>query len=161
MENVWYSSLSMSLIQFFRREMPSGSPDQVLQGVEDVVAKMEEVHFHERDIFAVRMALGEVLVNAVKHGNKLDATKTVELLIETNGSRMTFVVQDQGKGFKREEVPDCADDEHRDKPGGRGVKLTEGYMSKVEWDGNRVTMMLNLREPEPPRKDDAPKDADA
>jgi len=43
---------------------------------------MEEVdkhHFNEDAVFAIKLALEEALINAIKHGNKLDRHKKVRI----------------------------------------------------------------------------------
>src|SRR6202044_926956 len=43
----------------------------------EILAACEKHHFNEADLFAMKLALEEALVNAVKHGNKLDKCKKV------------------------------------------------------------------------------------
>jgi len=47
----------------------------------------------------VRLGLQEALVNAAKHGNKLDPTKTIIVKFTVTSSEYSWVIVDQGKGF--------------------------------------------------------------
>ncbi len=98
--------------------------------------------FPEEPSFAVRLALDEALSNAVRHGNKLDASKSVTVEYEVSPTRVTISVTDQGPGFDPESVPDPTLDENLDQPHGRGLMLIKAYMTEVTYSarGNRVTM---------------------
>ena len=39
---------------------------------ERIVSRLESLEYSMRDVFGVRLALEEALVNAIKHGNGLD-----------------------------------------------------------------------------------------
>jgi serine/threonine-protein kinase RsbW len=44
-----------------------------------LVEEIERVGFAEQSLFAVKLALEEALINAIKHGNKLDPSKKVHV----------------------------------------------------------------------------------
>ena len=46
---------------------------------EQIVGGMESRGYSPRDVFGVRLALEEALVNAIKHGNKMDPDKVVNV----------------------------------------------------------------------------------
>ncbi len=51
-------------------------------------------------------------------------------------------IEDQGRGFQPEEVPDPFAPENLERPSGRGLVLMRNYMTSVRYNaaGNRVTM---------------------
>ena len=55
---------------------------------------------------------------------------------------MRVVIEDQGPGFRLEDVPDPTEDENLEKPGGRGIMLMRAFLSLVEYNerGNRVVL---------------------
>lgn len=103
---------------------------------------MEEQGFAPRDVFGVRLALEEALVNAIKHGNKMDPTKNVRVRWRLDSEHIHVSVEDEGPGFDVSQVPDPTEEENIDKPGGRGIMLMRAFMSLVEYNetGNRLTI---------------------
>lgn len=109
---------------------------------EKIVASMEAKGFSPRDVFGVRLALEEALVNAIKHGNKMDPDKSVHVWWRVDEEHVRVVIEDQGPGFDVSQVPDPTEEENLDKPGGRGIMLMRAFMSIVEYNstGNQLTL---------------------
>ena len=99
--------------------------------------------FHDHSLFALKIALEEALVNAIKHGNKLDPAKHVTIEASISSKQVEICIEDEGIGFDRSTVPDPLSEENLEKSSGRGILLMESYMSKVTWDhgGRRVRMV--------------------
>ena len=110
--------------------------------VNEVLAQLKQLEWNGRDLFAVEMALVESLINAMRHGNRLDPTKNVLVECKASPERFWLRVQDEGPGFIPEVVPDCTADENLECCGGRGLALIRAYMTSVEYNerGNIVTM---------------------
>lgn len=89
------------------------------------------------------IALDEAFVNAVKHGNKFDATKLVRISAEVSSKEARFTVEDEGDGFNLAEVPDPTNPENLFKTSGRGVLIIHNVMDEVRYNerGNRVEMV--------------------
>ena len=95
----------MSIIEEFEVTIPSDTAEgQAVQ--ERIVRMLEERNFPDRDVFGVRLALEEALVNAIKHGNGMDPDKSVRIgcLIRSNYVRIE--IEDEGEGFVPDDVPD-------------------------------------------------------
>jgi len=107
-----------------------------------IMQEIERHHYDEKSTFAIRLALEEGLMNAVKHGNKLDAGKTVHVEATITAKSATIIIEDQGPGFARCDVPDPCCKENLLKPSGRGILLMESYMDKLQYTqgGRRVKM---------------------
>jgi serine/threonine-protein kinase RsbW len=99
-------------------------------------------HFEEHDVFSIKLALEEALVNAIKHGNQADRTKQVHVRYHVNAERFDIHIRDEGPGFDPEEVPDPLAVENLERPSGRGLLLMRHYMSEVTFHppGNQVSM---------------------
>lgn len=108
-----------------------------------IMDRVEAQHYDEQSTFAIRLALEEGLMNAIKHGNKLDPKKTVHVEAKVTPKDTEITIEDQGKGFARDEVPDPCAAENLLKCSGRGILLMEAYMDKVEYSngGRRVRMV--------------------
>lgn len=110
---------------------------------ERIVSQLEEHGYTPRDVFSMRLAIEEALVNAIKHGNRRDAAKQVHIGWSVGPERVVVSVEDEGPGFRLEDVPDCTAEENLDKPSGRGILLMRRFLSAVEYNekGNRVTLI--------------------
>ena len=95
------------------------------------------------------MAVREVVANAVKHGNKEDETKAVEITLRNSNEGFEVTVRDFGKGFAVEEVPDPTNPENLLKANGRGILFMKTFMDEVEWfnhaNGGMIVKMLKRR----------------
>ncbi len=129
------------------RVIPS-CPQEGHRLILEIVGQLHQHRWRQRDIFAVHLALEEALVNAIKHGNGEDPEKNVQLQCKLSPDRCWIQIQDEGRGFDPDRVPDCTLNENLDKPSGRGLKLMRNFMSWVEYNkrGNRVAMEKILRE---------------
>lgn len=117
---------------------------KLLSKIEDAIqAKLAEHNYGERAIFAVRLAVEEAIINAMKHGNKMDKAKTVTVRWWVDDLQATVSVEDEGEGFDPESVPDATKDENLETPHGRGLVLMKAYMDEVNFsgEGNCVTMV--------------------
>jgi serine/threonine-protein kinase RsbW len=110
--------------------------------VEEVVRHLEEQHWDQHEIFSVQLAMEEALVNAVKHGNRMDLSKKVHVKCRMSADRLRVEITDEGEGFDPNQVPDPTDPEQLELPHGRGIMLMRNFMSLVEYNarGNCVTM---------------------
>jgi len=131
----------MAWLEEFEVTIPSSTAEgQKIQ--ERIIQRLEEIDFPARGVFGVRLALEEALVNAIKHGNRLDPSKQVHVVCQISSEKVRIVIEDEGTGFRLQDVPDPTDDENLDKPGGRGIMLMRAFLSVVEYNerGNRVTL---------------------
>lgn len=124
-----------------QRSLPSRH-NAHLESMEEIIGRLTELGWSDRELFGVQMALEESLTNAIRHGNKLDESKHVTLECKISPERFWLCVEDEGPGFIPADVPDCTHGENLEACGGRGVMLIHAYMTTVEYNktGNRVTM---------------------
>lgn len=111
--------------------------------VEDaILSECKTAGYPEHDLFAIKLAIEEALVNAVKHGNCNDKTKSVKVQYRITPERCDITVEDEGTGFDPAGVPDPTDDANIEENHGRGILLMRAYMSNVVYSpqGNRVTL---------------------
>ena len=117
--------------------------------VNRVLQKLQAEGYSQQDSFAVRLAMEEAIVNAIKHGNRNDPTKHVCISYELRAATprpeakcIVIEIEDQGSGFRPDEVPDPTASENLEHPNGRGLMLMQRFMNWVRYNeqGNRVTM---------------------
>ena len=113
--------------------------------VQDAIIEAMDRHaFGKASRFAVRLALAEGIANAFKHGHKhLPPTATITMEFSVSSSRVVVTIEDQGPGFKVEDVPDPTLDENVERTSGRGIMLIRAYMTSITHNakGNRVEMV--------------------
>ena len=93
-----------------------------------------EAGFADDALFGIDMAVREALANAVKHGNKLDETKDVEITLVSSDEALEIVIRDFGEGFDAAEVPDPTNPENLLKASGRGILFMHNFVDRVDWE---------------------------
>jgi serine/threonine-protein kinase RsbW len=105
-----------------------------VQVVSDHVGRT--VGLDDDSVHWVGVAIRESVINAIRHGNRNDASKHVFVEFHTvvggEVPAVTILVRDQGEGFDPEEVADPLDPANLLKPGGRGIFLIRNFMDEVE-----------------------------
>jgi serine/threonine-protein kinase RsbW len=131
--------------QFSPWSVEHSIPSELAAGhrvLEELLEKLAAENWTSRDIFGIRLALEEAIVNAIKHGNCLDCSKCVHITCHSTPEKVWIRISDEGPGFNPGAVPDCTDADHIDAPNGRGIMLMRNFMSRVEYNpcGNAVEM---------------------
>lgn len=110
--------------------------------LDDVLEQLRQRQWDSQDIFAVHVAMEEALLNAIKHGNQLDANKCIRIEARIAESTVFIEIADEGPGFCPDEIPDCTSPDRLEVPSGRGVMLMKRFMSRVQFNqqGNCVAM---------------------
>jgi serine/threonine-protein kinase RsbW len=111
---------------------------------DDIEQLLLQHHFGTREIFCIKLALEEAIVNAMKHGNQMDRSKKILIAYRVTPERFDVHIADEGPGFRLEDVPDPMAPENLERPCGRGLLLMRHYMTEVIFhgSGNRLTMSL-------------------
>jgi len=108
-----------------------------------------DANFGEDALYQIDMAMRESVANAVKHGNNLDETKSVEIAFEDLPDGLQITIRDFGAGFAVEEIPDPTNAENLLKANGRGILFMRSFMDEVEWlnhaGGGMIVKMLKRR----------------
>lgn len=100
----------------------------------------------------LKTAVAEACINAIEHGNKLDAGMKVGISLTVAGGRLQVAIQDEGKGIGRG-VP--TPDIHSQIKGGTdargwGIFLIENLMDEVTFESTPegrsvVKMIIHLK----------------
>jgi len=106
----------------------------------------QELEFDDEFYARLMLAVSEAATNAIVHGNKLDESKSAEVVAYLDNGKLTFITTDEGDGFKPDELPDPIADENLFNTSGRGVFLMKEYADEVffEDDGRKLTLSFNL-----------------
>ncbi len=110
---------------------------------ERILQEVCHCHFDTEGAFAIKLALEEALINAIKHGNRFKPEKKVRVRARIAPEQAEIVVEDEGDGFIRSAVPDPTAEENLERLHGRGILLIEAYMDEVQWmNGGRSVRMV-------------------
>jgi serine/threonine-protein kinase RsbW len=120
----------------------ASDPEDARRVQDEIEMALKANQFSEKEIFGIRLALEEALVNAIKHGNNLDKSKKVHIAYGVDEQRFDIRIRDEGPGFDPQDVPDPTAVENLERPCGRGLMLMRHYMNKVSFEahGNAVLM---------------------
>ena len=107
---------------------------------------LEEIPHHWKA--EVRLGLQEALVNAAKHGNALDPTKTVFVRFSVVANQYWWVISDQGVGFRPSQAADVELEEMLpcdEQECGRGMYLLHKIFDQVQWNRQGTELRLCKR----------------
>src|SRR6476646_3059727 len=114
--------------------------------VQEAIEGVVKAAFAEHEAFAIKMAVEEALVNAIKHGNQMDPDKSVRVAYALVSDRFEVRITDEGPGFNPDDVPDPTAPENLERPCGRGLLLIRYYMTDVSFlDNGRTIAMHQVR----------------
>jgi serine/threonine-protein kinase RsbW len=117
---------------------------------ERIEEELRACGYGERDVFAIKLAVEEALVNAIKHGNQMDPDKQVHVSYRITCDRFDIMITDEGPGFNPDDVPDPTEEINIERPCGRGLLLIRGFMTEVQYHGRgHIVAMTKVRNDEP------------
>lgn len=124
------------------REETVQSQDDNRRVSECVTREMAIADYSDKEIFAMRLALEEAIVNGLKHGNRGDPAKRVLVRYRISSEYVVAEVEDEGEGFDPDQVPDPRAPEYLERPSGRGLLFMRCYTSWMRYNerGNCVTL---------------------
>jgi serine/threonine-protein kinase RsbW len=124
-----------------------------IESVEEAAARAAEFArgrgLGDEFVFAIDLAVREGVANAVKHGNKLDVSKNVEVKLEDSEEHFEIAVRDFGEGFAVDDIPDPTNSDNLLKTHGRGILFMRSFMDEVDWanapDGGLIVRMAKRK----------------
>lgn len=125
-------------------------------GYVDLVHEMAEhlarlARFTRSDALNIGLAVREAFINAIKHGNHLDESKTVEIIFRQSKDRFRVRVRDQGAGFDGSHTQDPREDANLYRTSGRGIFFMKHFVDHVSFlsPGGKGTEVLLEKRLEP------------
>lgn len=115
--------------------------------VESFIDNAKERFNLDDDIYGnIVIAVTEAVNNAILHGNLKDRKKNVSLHLALEKENLQFTVQDEGRGFDYQHLPDPTSPDNIEKPGGRGIFLMKNLCDEVRFldSGRKVELVFYL-----------------
>lgn len=120
-----------------------------LSAVENTIDEItRENGINKENYGKILVSVLEAVNNAIVHGNKSDETKFVNIDIILKNNILEISIEDEGKGFSPEDVPDPTSPENVERTNGRGVFLMKNLADEIQFNrkGNKVILKyLNIR----------------
>ncbi len=116
--------------------------DQIVDETEAFTAPLID---DEELAYKVVLLVSEAVTNAIEHGNAMDAGKQVKLDVVIDDSRAKITVEDEGEGFKREEIQNPTDEPNLLMDDGRGIFFIEEMADKVDYELNGRRIHIYFR----------------
>lgn len=125
------------------KELKIGSEISNLRIVEKVIDEISaELGMKEEVYGKILVSAMEAVNNAIVHGNKADIKRYVKIEFLYKKRELFISVEDEGSGFRPQEIPDPTKPENIENITGRGVFLMSKLADSIKFNekGNRVTM---------------------
>jgi len=110
-----------------------------------------EMGFGEERIEDLKTAIAEACINAIEHGNKLDETLSVGVVLSMGADSLEVKVHDSGSGPQGHAAAPDIDRKMHEQEGARGMGmfLIESLVDEVEWvsspcSGSYARMVIRL-----------------
>lgn len=105
---------------------------------------LKHMNFSHEDGERLWLAIQEGIGNAMRHGNKLDKRKPIQVTFSPLAQKLEIRIKDTGQGVNLDRLPNPNLPENLLKPCGRGVYFMKQVMDTVtmETDGEGTTLVL-------------------
>ncbi len=113
--------------------------------VESFIDNSKEKFNIEDDIYGnIMVAVTESVNNAIRHGNRFDKDKNVNLSLFVEDDKIRFEIEDEGSGFDYNSLQDPTAPENLENPGGRGIFLMQNLSDEVEFENEGRKVLLTF-----------------
>jgi len=115
--------------------------------LENLIEEIADKHQISEDTFANMMiCLNEALINAIKHGNKMDANKKVIINAEIDAKHAVWTITDEGGGFNYTQLADPTAPENLENLTGRGIFIIKQLADQCVFNtaGNEVELLFKI-----------------
>ena len=120
-----------------------------LAAIADFIAEAaQEVGLNSKDTYAVKLAVDEACSNIIEHSYQEQEGSKIRCSYAVLEDGLKIIIQDWGKPFVPDEVPDPDFNValHELEPRGAGIYFMRNLMDEIQWDfesgdGNILTMV--------------------
>ncbi len=127
--------------------------DQVDLAATVMQSTLEQVAVDSEQTHWLVMSVREAVINAIKHGNREEPGKRVLMAMDLEGEDLVVRVEDEGRGFDPDSLPDPTAPENLLRPSGRGIFMMRQFADSIEYSfpserGTVVTMRKRIATPQ-------------
>lgn len=110
-----------------------------------IEASLDLLALDETTSHRIGLAVRECVANAIKHGNRENPDKRVEIDCTLAENQVIVRIEDEGDGFDPTDLPDPLKAENLLKPSGRGIFFMNQFMDEIHYtfgaDGGTIVTM--------------------
>lgn len=111
--------------------------------IETLIDKISELKGVNEDSYGnMLIAVTEAVNNAVIHGNCFQKDLLVDVVVTDFSDKICFTIQDKGKGFDFNNLPDPTAPENIEKENGRGIFLIKNLSDGLEFEDEGRTAKI-------------------
>lgn len=127
-----------------------GSQFEDIELVQIVVEEsLRKLDLADEDAHSISLAVQEAVANAIKHGNRQNPDKRVEIDFGVDNDEVVIEVTDQGAGFDPQRIRDPLTPGNLLRPNGRGIFFMSNFMDDIDFSfrpegGTVVTLRKRL-----------------
>lgn len=118
---------------------------------EFIIGIAKKFGFDDEGISEIELAVDEACANVIKHAYNYDENKKIDITVETNLSKLTITISDQGRGFDPGKLESPEQRLQKHARGGLGIALIKKVMDEVSFDlhpgSNHVKMVKYISNP--------------
>ena len=133
------------IIKLLKRPLNNWSNFELCSSLQlnEFVDQLLEPIKYSQSSYLIKLGLHEALVNAVKHGNKLDPTKNIRVRRIITPNWCVWQIQDQGNGLEIKKR-DYKLPKKISSVNGRGLYIINECFDDIRWSskGNRLQLAL-------------------
>jgi len=124
-----------------------------VEAAEIIVQKLaQDQGLGEEVIDQLAMAVREITVNAVTHGNGYSKEKSVYFSVVSSPTQLSITIRDEGEGFNPDSIPDPTEGMNLFKTSGRGLLLSRTFVDEITFRpgsprGTEVVMVKTISQP--------------
>jgi serine/threonine-protein kinase RsbW len=122
-----------------------------IQKVEELMLEANKVCGLSEDEYGKMMiAVTEIAMNAIVHGNNENAAKKVKVNVECDDKAIKVIIADEGEGFDIENLPDPTTTENILDAHGRGIFIAKAMVEEFDYKntpgkGTQFTMIVRKK----------------
>ena len=135
-------------LDVYETVIPS-SVENIKMAIAPILSKADELGFSEEDIYDLKLALNEAILNAIFHGNsgKTDKKVYIKAVWDYDSGELKISIRDEGEGFNFQEIEG---EGLTLREGGRGILLIREVMDELYFipPGNEMVLVKRFRKEE-------------
>lgn len=104
----------------------------------------QQVHLHPDKFQKLLIAVSEVVINSIVHGNREQQHKKVAIFAEFDDKVLIVKIADEGNGFHLESLQDPTIPENLTKESGRGIFIAKSLVDEFSYEHNDKGSVFTL-----------------
>jgi serine/threonine-protein kinase RsbW len=138
----------------YKKEIPS-DVNSMCELISGILTFVDDTNGKINDCvrFELKVILNELILNAIKHGNRNELSKKVKISVSIlKSGYVLFLIEDEGEGYdyncklKKNVIVEIEDDYCDLKETGRGIHIVSNLCDKIKYNrkGNKVIALKKI-----------------